>query len=87
MIIIGKKALAVLENRLYQIINLLDEQNTLLAERKENIGLTSVLESNQKFMDTLTHFLAMEEKTRMRESALKEARTKDLEETPGDIKY
>lgn len=86
MIVIGKKA-NLLISLLRDQNDTLDEIRALLQEKKSDVDLTRVLESNQKFMDTLTHFLAMEEKTRMREAALEEARKKGIEETPGDNRY
>jgi hypothetical protein len=86
MIVIGKKA-NLLISLLRDQNDTLDEIRVLLSEKKSGMDLTRVLESNQKFMDTLTHFLAMEEKIRMRDSVLEEARKKGTEETPGDTRY
>lgn len=87
MIILGKKQFERIYNKMCEIHDKLSVMNEGIRLTVGGTDLTKVIESNQKFMDTLTHFLAMEEKSRMRAAALAEGRKKDLEETPGDTKY
>jgi len=87
MIIIGKRQYQELISIARDMRENLESIDTNMRLRTPGGDLTKMLESNQRFMDTLTHFLAMEEKTRMREAALEELKKKALEETAADSKY